>query len=97
MTAVKEQARVDFRTTAEIKALMEQAAGIAGMTLSEYVKSAAVAQAHQTIVRHETRRLSDRDRDTFLSLLDAPAEPNEALRLAAADFKRAVDTGDVIP
>lgn len=30
------------------------------------------------------RRLSDRDRDLFLSLLDNPPPPNDALRTAAA-------------
>jgi hypothetical protein len=32
--------------------------------------------------------LSDRDRDLFLSLLDAPPRPNEALRRAAADHRK---------
>src|SRR5437660_7919872 len=33
-------------------------------------------------------RLSDRDRDRFLALLDKPPPPNEALRRAAADYTR---------
>ena len=32
--------------------------------------------------------LSDADRDIFLALLDSDDEPNEALRAAAAEFKR---------
>jgi hypothetical protein len=32
--------------------------------------------------------LSDRDRDIFLALLDNPPPPNEALRRAAAKYKK---------
>ncbi len=32
--------------------------------------------------------LSDRDRDTFLNLLDHPPEPNPAFRKAAARYKK---------
>lgn len=31
--------------------------------------------------------LSDRDRDLFLSLIENPPEPNQALKLAMARFK----------
>ena len=34
--------------------------------------------------------LSDCDRDIFLSLLDAPPEPNEVLRRAAREYARRV-------
>ena len=37
--------------------------------------------------REEIIRLSNRDRDLFLSLLDSDAQPNEALRLAAEKYK----------
>ncbi len=32
--------------------------------------------------------LSDRDRDAFLALLENPPPPNEALRRAAAEYKK---------
>jgi|GEM_PF-581798 len=35
-----------------------------------------------------TRRLSNEARDTFLALLDAAPEPNEALKEAAAEYKK---------
>lgn len=90
-TANMNQARVDFRTTLEVKSLIEQAAAIYGMTVSEFIKATVVEKSRQVIEQHETRILSDCDRDLFLSLLDAPAAPNAALLAAAAEFKNAVN------
>lgn len=89
-TATINQARVDFRTTPEIKSLIEQAAAIYGTTVSEYIKATVVEKSREIIERNETRILSDRDRDVFLALLDSPAAPNQALLAAAAEFKNAV-------
>lgn len=41
------------------------------------------------------RILSNRARDAFLALLDADHEPNEALRAAAAEYRRGWREGDV--
>ena len=89
-TATINQARVDFRTTPEIKSLIEQAAAIYGTTVSEYIKATVIEKSREIIERNETRILSDRDRDVFLALLDSPAAPNQALLAAAAEFKNAV-------
>ncbi len=40
-----------------------------------------------TLDREEITRLSNRDRDIFLSLLDSDAQPNEALKLADEKYK----------
>ncbi|OKH54040.1 hypothetical protein NIES2101_08175 [Calothrix sp. HK-06] len=39
------------------------------------------------IETYDTCILSDIDRDLFLSLIEKPPEPNEALKLAIARFK----------
>ena len=41
------------------------------------------------------RRLSNRDRNAFLALLDADHEPNEALKAAAAEYKKGWREGEV--
>jgi len=91
------QARVDFRTTPEIKSMIEQAAAIYGMTVSEYIKATVVEKSRQIIAENETRVLSDRDRDLFLTLLDAPAAPNAALLAAASKFTSAIKDKELIP
>ncbi len=42
-----------------------------------------------------TPTLSNRDRDIFLALLDADHEPNEALKAAAAEYRKGWREGDV--
>jgi uncharacterized protein (DUF1778 family) len=89
-------ARIDFRTTPDVKILIEQAATVYGMTVSEFAKSVLVEKSREVVQFVETRTLSDRDRDVFLSLLESPAKPNAALRSAADRFKSAVKQGDVL-
>jgi uncharacterized protein (DUF1778 family) len=90
-------ARLDIRTTKEIRRVIEHAAVLQGMTVSEYAKAILLHHAQEVVERHETRRLSDRDRDLFLDLLDNPPAPNDSLRAAAADFRQAVEDGSLIP
>lgn len=40
------------------------------------------------------RRLSNRDRDIFLALLEGDHEPNEALKAAAAEYNKGWHVGD---
>ena len=89
--------RIDFRTTKEAKALIERAATLLGMTVSEYAKSVLLERSHEVVQSTETRVLSDRDRDRFLDILDRPAAPNQALRDAAVEYKSDVLRGDLIP
>lgn len=91
------RARVDFRTTPEVKSLIERAAAINGNSVSDFITATVLERSREVIERNETRVISDRDRDIFLSLIDAPAAPNDALRAAAMDFKQAVKDGDLVP
>ncbi len=50
-----------------------------------------VQSAYDVIDQRERTRLSNRDRDIFLALLDdIEAHPNDALREAAAAYKRQI-------
>jgi uncharacterized protein (DUF1778 family) len=91
------QARIDFRTTPEVKSLIERAAAINGKSVSEFISSTVSATSREIIQQNELRVLTDRDRDILLSLLDAPAAPNGALRSAASSFHKAVSDGALIP
>ena len=96
-TAMDNQARVDFRTTQDVKALIARAAAINDMSVSEFIKLTVVEKSREVIAMNETRVLSDRDRDVFLTLLDAAAAPNPALRAAAGRYRKAVEDGALIP
>lgn len=84
----KKQARIAVRLSDDHKAQMERAAAMTGQTLNSFVVSASIKQADEIVEKEEIRRLTNRDRDIFLALLDADDEPNEALKAAAAEYKQ---------
>ena len=89
-TSRKSTARLDVRLRPDKKALIEEAATLSGKTTSEYVVSTLLQQSTEVLQRHRHIRLSDRDRDQFLALLDASDEPSAALTQAARKYKRVV-------
>ena len=86
----KSSARLDFRLNVDAKLLIEQAAAAKGQTVSDFAVSTLVRSAEEVLERLEHRKLSDRDRDQFLELLDRNDEPNPALKKAARAYKRSV-------
>jgi uncharacterized protein (DUF1778 family) len=76
--------RIDLRISSELKRLIEQAAALSGMTTSNFIAGTVVARSREVVREAETIRLSNRDRDIFLSLLnDEEARPNAAMLEAA--------------
>jgi uncharacterized protein (DUF1778 family) len=61
--------RLNFRTRPELRAQLERAAQIRGLTLSEFALSALSQAAEDTIRRHEVITIGDADRETFLRVL----------------------------
>ncbi len=80
MTTTTEFARINLRASPEAKALIERAAALTGTSLSSFMLQNAYEAAQRLVTQHEIITLSDQDRDAFLAALDAPAEPNEALK-----------------
>ena len=78
-------ARIEFRLPSESKDLIEQAAQLLGVTVTEFASSRLVSFARQIIQEHNITRLTDRDRDIFLAMLEADEEPNAALTQAFQD------------
>lgn len=77
-------ARINFRLPNEMKEVVERAAIVSGLTVTDFAIQALVERANEVLEHHEVRILSDRDRDVFLALLDEEPMPNEALRGAFA-------------
>jgi uncharacterized protein (DUF1778 family) len=75
-------ARLHFRLPSEAKEKIERAAVASGLSVTDFAVHALVNTADEVLERQQTRRLSDRDRDVFLALLDADDDPNEALKSA---------------
>ena len=79
--------RLEFRIRPESKDLIEQAAQLLGISVSEFANSRLVQLARQIIAEHNIIRLTNRDRDIFLAMLDADTEPNAALQKAFRGVK----------
>ena len=75
-------ARLNFRLPPEAKEKIERAAVASGLTVTDFAVHALVNIADEVLERQHTRRLSNRDRDIFLAMLDSEDEPNEALKSA---------------
>ena len=82
-------ARLGVRLSEAHKRLIEQAAAVHGQTVSDFAVSSLVQLAQRVVDEANVTRLSARDRDRFLDLLAADAEPNADLRAAADRFKAA--------
>lgn len=80
--------RLNFRLCREHKALIEKAATASGQSLTEFAVGNLVRDARAVLREHETTVLSERDRRVFLSMLEAGAEPNEALKKAVRTYRR---------
>ncbi len=74
-----ESARINLRTSQELKDLIERAASLSGATVSSFMLQSAADVARRMLAQQEVITLSDRDRDAFLKALDNPSEPTQAL------------------
>ena len=83
----KSDARLDFRLNSQVKEVIEQAAAVSGQSVSDFAVSALYRTAKEVLEREQTTRLSNRDRDVFLAMIDSDAKPNEALKRAAKKYK----------
>lgn len=82
------KSRLNFQVSSEHKQLLERAASICGQTVSEFAISKLLPLAEETVAESERTRLTARDRDLFLNMLDSPSEPNDALRRAAERYRK---------
>ena len=81
-TSTAKSERFNIRLDPAAKERIEQAASFEGKTASSFILSSALAQAEQTIRKHETMVLKRRDAEVFFDALLQPSAMNS--RLAAA-------------
>lgn len=75
--------KITIRQPEPLKAKIEQAATLRGMSVTSFINGALELAAEKTISRIQTRELSDRDSAALLAMLTDPAAPNAQLRKAA--------------
>lgn len=81
-------ARLDIRLNPEAKEKIEQAAVVSHQSLADFVVTSLLRVSEEALQRQGMIHLSKRDRDLFLTALEADGRPNRALCKAAERFKR---------
>jgi uncharacterized protein (DUF1778 family) len=80
--------RIEAKVTPETKALIQQAADIESSTLADFLSKSAQTAAQLTIANHNILKLNAEDSRAFVEAILNPPEPNEALKAAAAWYKK---------
>ena len=75
-----ETARINLRTSAEAKALIERAAAYMGTTVSAFMLQNAYEAAKRVLAEHELIMLTQRDFEVFAKTLAKPPAPTRALK-----------------
>jgi len=84
-------ARLELRVRPDAKARIEQAAELEHVAVSDFVRSAAEERADRVISEHTSQtRVPAEFFDDLLAALDVAAQPNDALRRAAARARASV-------
>ncbi|WP_165399860.1 DUF1778 domain-containing protein [Xylanimonas ulmi] len=79
------EARFDLRMSREARALLDEAAAINGVSLTDYVLSKVVPAARHDLLEARTIRLGRQAWDEFVAILDKPDDERlAALRTHAA-------------
>ena len=78
-TPASEAARINLRTSPEVKALIERAAALMGTTVSSYISQTMYETSQRVVAEQDTMMLSQADFEAFVSACENPPEPTEAL------------------
>ncbi|MGP8062097.1 MAG: DUF1778 domain-containing protein [Acidimicrobiales bacterium] len=92
MMTVKDNRR-EVRISADDDDLLAEAAGLAGVSVSEFLLDRAMSEAAKLVEAHRTIRLADEDHERFIAALDGPVRPPEEL-IAQARRARRLDRVD---
>ncbi|EIC22775.1 hypothetical protein Thi970DRAFT_03058 [Thiorhodovibrio frisius] len=83
----KQSTRIGARLPPDVLRTLHCAADLTGATLSQFLVQAALKEA-QVVIEHEQRlRLSPRDTERLLDLLEHPPLPNSALAAAQSRYE----------
>ncbi len=88
--AERKMDRVEARLTEEQKEVIQYAAGLLGLSMSDFLITSAQRAAESVIREHNVITLAAQDSIAFAQAVLNPREPNEALRDAFARHDRQV-------
>lgn len=79
-TVTNDSARINLRTSADAKALIERAAALMGTTVSSFMLQNAYEAARRVVAENDTLMLTQRDFEAFTAAIEHPPKPKAALR-----------------
>jgi uncharacterized protein (DUF1778 family) len=83
------QGRIGARVPREVYETLCRAAELTGATVNQFLVQAALKEAQEVIEREEVIRLSPRDWNWLLELMDNPPRPNARLKAALKRYQKA--------
>jgi uncharacterized protein (DUF1778 family) len=90
-TAALDRDRISARLPKDVRERIEEAADRSGSTLNQFLVQAAIEKADQVLEREKVMKLSARDAEWLLNLLDQPPRPpNAKLQRALDDYQKAI-------
>ena len=86
--ALKKDARLDLKTTAQNKELLAQAAMLRGVDMTTFIMMPALKAAREVIELNEKLQLDRQEQDALFAALSKPSKPTDGLKelLSAGTF-----------
>ena len=88
-TALADHDRIGARVPHEVYETLCRAAELSGATVNQFLVQAALKEAQVVIEREEVIRLSTRDWNWLLDLMENPPQPNARLKAAMKRHQKA--------
>ena len=88
-TNTAKQDRIGARVTHDVYETLCRAAELSGATINQFLVQSALKEAQAVIEREQVIRLSARDWDWMLNLLENPSPPNAKLKAAMNRYQQA--------
>ena len=88
-TAIAKQDRIGARVPRDVYETLCRAAELTGATVNQFLVQSALKEAQAVIERQEIIRLSPRDWNWLLELMENPPKPNARLRAAIKRHQKA--------
>ena len=88
-TVISKQDRIGARVPHEVYETLCKAAELSGATVNQFLVQSALKEAQAVIEREQLIRLSVRDWNWMLDLLENPSKPNARLKAALKRYQKA--------
>ena len=88
-TVISKQDRIGARVPHEVYETLCKAAELSGATVNQFLVQSALKEAQAVIEREQLIRLSVRDWNWMLDLLENPPKPNARLKAALKRYQKA--------